>query len=234
MRNVPVIEIEGLRKHYVGFRGGTTAIDGLDLAVPEGGVFGFLGPNGAGKTTTIRCLMALARPTSGSVQILGVNPAKELSKVISRIGAIVETPTFFGRFSGERNLLLLGRLNGIGRQAVREAMDRVGLGGREKDLVRDYSLGMKQRLGLAAALLKDPELMILDEPAHGLDPAGITEIRNLIRRLGDEGRTIFLSSHLLSEVQQVCDHVAILRKGKVAASGTVKEILSMSKLQRMV
>ena len=221
------IEISALRKRYRGFRGGTTALDGLDMSVPEGGVFGFLGPNGAGKTTTIRCLLGLVRPTSGSMQLLGVDPQRNLASVVRRVGAMVETPAFFPRFSGKRNLEYLGRIHGIGKRDVQSAMTRVGLGDRRRDLVRDYSLGMKQRLGLAAALMLDPELLILDEPANGLDPAGITEVRSLLRGLADEGRTVFVSSHILNEVQAVCDRVAILNHGRCVAAGEVREVLAM-------
>src|SRR5689334_23253963 len=160
-----VIEAEGLRKVY----GRKVAVGGLDLAVPEGGVFGFLGPNGSGKTTTIRCLLGLVRPTSGNVSMLGAAVPNDLARVIGRVGAIVETPALFPQFSGRKNLELLGRIEGIGPQACAAMLDRVGLHGRENDKVRTYSLGMKQRIGLAAALLKDPALLILDEPANGLD-----------------------------------------------------------------
>jgi ABC-type multidrug transport system ATPase subunit len=222
-----VIEVEGLRKEYRRLRGGTTvAVDGLDLAVPEGGVFGFLGPNGSGKTTTIRCLLGLVRPSSGRMQVLGADVATDLPSVVARIGSIVETPTLFPTFSGRRNLLLLGRLQGIGPMAVDAVLERVGLAERKRDLVKTYSLGMKQRLGLAAALLKDPALLVLDEPANGLDPAGIKEIRGLVRSLGAEGRTVFVSSHLLSEIQQTCDRVAILSRGRCVAAGEVGEVLS--------
>jgi ABC-2 type transport system ATP-binding protein len=222
-----VIEIHGLRKSFRRFRGGTTtALDGLDLAVQEGGVFGFLGPNGAGKTTAIRCLLGLVRPSSGSCTLLGANTQTQLASVIQRVGAIVETPTFFPRFSGRRNLELLGALQGIGPKAVAQALDRVGLAARGGDPVRAYSLGMKQRLGIAAALLKDPAVLILDEPANGLDPAGIKEVRELLRALGKEGRTVFVSSHLLSEVQATCDHVAILSRGRLVTSGAVADVLA--------
>src|SRR5438552_6503783 len=168
-----VIEIEGLRKQYRQLRGeGTVALDGLDLFVPEGGVFGFLGPNGAGKTTTIRCLLGLVRPTTGACRLLGADSGSDLARVIGRVGSIVETPAFYPRFSAQRNLELLGRIHRVGRRAVSDTLERVGLGTRAKDLVKNYSLGMKQRLGIAAALLKDPEVLILDEPAHELDPAG--------------------------------------------------------------
>jgi ABC-2 type transport system ATP-binding protein len=222
-----VIEIHGLRKSFRRFRGGTTtALDGLELAVHEGGVFGFLGPNGAGKTTAIRCLLGLVRPSSGSCTLLGANTQTQLASVIQRVGAIVETPTFFPRFSGRRNLELLGALQGIGPEAVAQALDRVGLAARGGDPVRAYSLGMRQRLGIAAALLKDPAVLILDEPANGLDPAGIKEVRELLRALGKEGRTVFVSSHLLSEVQATCDHVAILSRGRLVTSGAVADVLA--------
>ncbi|MFN2489474.1 MAG: ABC transporter ATP-binding protein [Actinomycetota bacterium] len=222
-----VIEVAGLRKEYRGIRGGTTvAVDGLDLSVPEGGVFGFLGPNGSGKTTTIRCLLALVRPTAGTCRVLGADTQSDLAAVIRRVGSIVETPAMYPRFSARRNLELLGRLHGIGRGRVRETLERVGLGERADDRVKNYSLGMRQRLGIAAALLKDPDLIILDEPANGLDPAGIKEVRELVRRLGAEGRTIFLSSHILSEVAQTCDQVAILTRGQCVAAGSVHEVLA--------
>jgi ABC-2 type transport system ATP-binding protein len=201
------------------------AVDGLDLAVPQGGVFGFLGPNGAGKTTTIRCLLGLVRPSGGRCRLLGHEPA-DLHRVIGRVGSIVESPTMFPRFTGRRNLELLGRIDGIGRSRVREVLEVVGLAERGDDVVKNYSLGMKQRLGIAGALLKDPEVLILDEPANGLDPAGIVEVRGLMRRLGREGRTVFVSSHILSEVQQTADRVAILARGRSVATGPVHEVLT--------
>ena len=222
-----VIEVAGLRKEYRRLRGGTTvAVDGLDLAVPEGGVFGFLGPNGSGKTTTIRCLLGLVRPSAGTARLFGADVPAALPSVIGRVGSIVESPALFPTFSGRRNLLLLGRLHGIGPKAVDAVLERVGLAERGRDLVKTYSLGMRQRLGIATALLKDPALLILDEPANGLDPAGIKEIRELLRRLGAEGRTVFVSSHILSEIQQTCDRVAILSRGRCVAAGAVAEVLS--------
>ena len=222
-----VIEVEGLRKEFRRLRGGSTvAVHELDLAVPEGGVFGFLGPNGAGKTSTIRCLLDLVRPTAGRCRVLGADSRRELATVVRRIGSIVETPTFFPNFSGRKNLMLLGGVYGISPRQVDEIIERVGLHGRGRDRVKTYSLGMRQRLGLGAALLKDPELLILDEPANGLDPAGIKEVRELLRSLGDEGRTVFVSSHLLSEVRQTCDHVAILARGRCVATGSVDEVLA--------
>ena len=222
-----LIEIKGLRKEYRRLRGGRVrALDALDLEVSAGGVFGFLGPNGSGKTTTIRCLLGLVRPTSGACRILGADPtSSELARVIDRIGSIVETPAMHPGFSGRRNLEILGRIVGVSRARVFEVLQDVGLESRAGDRVKTYSLGMKQRLGIAAALLKDPELLILDEPANGLDPAGIKEVRELVRRLGSEGRTVFVSSHILSEVRQTCDRVAILSRGKCVAQGPVGRVL---------
>ncbi|MGH2571877.1 MAG: ABC transporter ATP-binding protein [Actinomycetota bacterium] len=230
-----VIEIEGLRKEYRRLRGGRTlALDRLELDVTEGGVFGFLGPNGAGKTTTIRCLLGLVRPTGGSCRLLGADPKKDLARVIHRVGSIVETPALYPRFSGRRNLALLGRLHGIGPNTVGQVLERVGLAGRADDLVKNYSQGMRQRLGIGAALLKDPEVLILDEPANGLDPAGIKEVRDLLRRLGSEGRTVFVSSHQLAEVQQTCDRVAILSRGRCVAAGPVGEVLARGRHEALI
>jgi ABC-2 type transport system ATP-binding protein len=222
-----LIEIKGLRKEYRRLRGGRVkALDELDLDVSAGGVFGFLGPNGSGKTTTIRCLLGLVRPTSGECRILGADPTgSELSRVIGRIGSIVETPAMHPGFTGRRNLEILGRMAGIPRGRTAEVLESVGLRERAGDRVKTYSLGMKQRLGIAAALLKDPELLILDEPANGLDPAGIKEVRELVRKLGNEGRTVFVSSHILSEVKQTCDRVAILSRGRCVAQGPVGRVL---------
>jgi ABC-2 type transport system ATP-binding protein len=223
---VDVIEVAGLRKEYRRLRGSPRmAVDGLDFAVAEGGVFGFLGPNGAGKTTTIRCLLGLVAPTAGTCRLLGVDVG-DLHRVVGRVGAIVEAPALFPTMSGRRNLELLGRLDGIGPRRVTATLERVGLAERADELVKRYSLGMRQRLGLAAALLKDPEVLILDEPANGLDPAGIKEVRELLRGLGGEGRTVFVSSHLLSEVRQTCDQVAILARGRCVAAGPVAQVLS--------
>ena len=224
------IEIEGLRKSYRRFRhGSTVAVDGLDLEVPEGGVFGFLGPNGAGKTTTIRCLLGLVAAGAGRLRLLGADVPGALPSVISRVGSIVETPALFPRFSGRRNLTILARIDGIASSAIEASLERVGLAERADDLVRTYSLGMKQRLGIAAALLKDPALLVLDEPANGLDPAGIVEVRDLLRSLGAEGRTVFVSSHILSEVQHVADRVAIIARGRLVTAGPVREVLTARK-----
>jgi ABC-2 type transport system ATP-binding protein len=222
-----VIEIEGLHKSFRKLRRGRTiAVDGLDLEVPEGGVYGFLGPNGAGKTTTIRCLLGLVRPSAGRVRILGAQVPGGLASVLPGVGSIVESPALFPRFSGRRNLEVLARLHGIGAQTIDDALERVKLTERQGDMVRSYSLGMRQRLAIAATLLTDPKVLLLDEPANGLDPAGIVEVRELIRSLGAEGRTVFVSSHILSEVQQVADRVAIVARGKLITSGPVGEVLA--------
>ena len=230
-----VIEVEGLRKEYRRLRGSrTVAVDGLQLDVPEGGVFGFLGPNGAGKTTTIRCLLGLVRPSAGRMRLLGADLPRGLASVIGRVGSIVEQPALYPRFTGRRNLEILALLNGAGPADIDRALTRVGLAERASDLVRTYSLGMKQRLGIAAALLKDPAVLILDEPANGLDPAGIVEVRELVRSLGAEGRTVFVSSHILSEVQQTADRVAILARGRLVKSGAVNDVLSAGRARGLV
>ncbi|NNE10671.1 MAG: ABC transporter ATP-binding protein [Ilumatobacter sp.] len=219
------MEIEGLRKTYRRRAGTVVAVDSLDLVVPEGGVYGFLGPNGSGKTTTIRCLLGLARPTNGDLTLLGRPIPAGLRDAVVRTGAIVETPALFPTMNARENLRLLGSVDGIGRTRVDELLDLVGLGDRAGDLVKRYSLGMKQRLALAAALLKDPELLILDEPANGLDPAGMREVRQLLRRLADEGRTVFVSSHILAEIESTCDRVAILARGRCVSHGSVEDVL---------
>jgi ABC-type multidrug transport system ATPase subunit len=221
-----VIEIDGLRKSYRRRRGTTVAVDGLDLEIPEGGVYGFLGPNGSGKTTTIRCILGLAQPTGGTLRLLGQGVPSGLRNAIRRTGAIVETPALFPTMTARENLRLLSSIDGIGNRSVDDVLEVVGLTERAGDLVKRYSLGMKQRLALAAALLKDPELLILDEPANGLDPAGMREVRQLLRRLADEGRTVFVSSHILAEIESTCDRVAILAKGRLITHGTVDEVIS--------
>jgi ABC-2 type transport system ATP-binding protein len=222
-----VIEIEGLRKEYRRRgRTRTVAVQGLDLSVPEGGVFGFLGPNGSGKTTTIRCLLGLVRASAGTMSVLGRASPGDLRTTMPSIGAIVETPALFPTMTGRENLALLGAMNGIGPRRVAQSLESVGLADRADEKVNKYSLGMRQRLGLAAALLKDPALLVLDEPVNGLDPAGIREIREMLRQLGAEGRTVFLSSHLLAEVEQTCDRVAIIDDGRLVLSGRVDEVLA--------
>jgi ABC-2 type transport system ATP-binding protein len=227
---VGVIELSGLRKEYRRVTRRhltrTVAVDGLDLEVDEGGVYGFLGPNGSGKTTTMRCLLGLVRPTAGHARLWGGEVPSCLPSVVARVGALVEAPTLFPTMSGRRNLRLLARLGGIGRADVDVALARVGLEERADDLVKTYSLGMRQRLGVAQALLKDPELLILDEPANGLDPAGIRDMRELVRSLGAEGRTVLVSSHQLVEIQHTCDHVAILTHGRCVTAGRVGDVLA--------
>lgn len=197
-------------------------------------MFGFLGPNGAGKTTTIRCLLGLVAASSGRLRVLGAEVPRDLSAVIGRVGSIVETPTLFPRFTGRRNLQILGQIHGVGPASVSEVLATVGLAERADDRVRTYSLGMKQRLGIAAALLKDPSMLILDEPANGLDPAGIVEVRELVRRLGAEGRTVFISSHILSEIQHTADRVAILARGRLVKEGPVREVLARGGAEGLV
>ncbi len=224
-----VIEISGLTKEYRRLRRGHMvthlALGGLDLSVPAGGVFGFLGPNGSGKTTTIRCLLGLTRPTAGTCRLLGRAVPAELHQVTGQVGAIVEQPALFPTMSARRNLEILARIEGIGPRTVTSTLERVGLGERADDLVKTYSLGMRQRLALGAALLKDPALLLLDEPANGLDPSGIREIRTLMRSLADEGRTVFVSSHHLAEIEHTCDALAILNAGRCIASGAVQDVL---------
>jgi ABC-2 type transport system ATP-binding protein len=225
-----VIEVGGLRKEYRSRRGGRVrALDGLDLSVPAGGVFGFLGPNGSGKTTTIRCVLGLSRPSAGQCRLLGAECPGALPGVIGRVGALVETPGLTSGVSARQTLEILATTAGIGRPRVDAVLERVGLAERAGDAAHTYSLGMRQRLGLAIALLKDPEVLILDEPANGLDPAGIREIRELVRALGAEGRTVFLSSHLLGEVELVCDRVAILARGRTVASGPIHDVLKAAR-----
>ncbi|MDN5853268.1 MAG: ABC transporter ATP-binding protein [Actinomycetia bacterium] len=221
-----VIRTRGLRKVY-GSRGkGRVAVDGLNLEVPAAGVHGFLGPNGSGKTTTIRMLLGLARPTDGAMEVLGYEVPKRLPEALPYIGAVVEQPKFFPGFTGRRNLQLLARAGGIPKTRVADVLEQVGMTARADDRFKAYSLGMKQRLAIAATLLKQPALLILDEPTNGLDPQGIHDIRNMIRSLGSAGVTVLLSSHLLSEVEQVCDSVTILNHGHLVHSGTVAEVIS--------
>lgn len=221
-----VIETTGLRKEYRRVRGSTqVAVQDLDLAVPAGGVHGFLGPNGSGKTTTIRMLLGLARPTRGTMRLFGRPVPQALPQVIDRVGAVVESPKFAPNLSGRRNLLLLAGAVGAPTARVDAALETVGLTGRDTDRYKGYSLGMKQRLAIAATLLKEPDLLILDEPTNGLDPAGIREIRETIRGLGESGVTVLLSSHILAEVQQVCTSATIIGKGRLLASGRVDDLL---------
>ena len=216
----------GLRKTYRTRRGRQVAVENLELKVPRGGVHGFLGPNGSGKTTTIRMLLGLIRADSGSMTVFGRPVPEQLPEVIGSVGAIVEQPKFFPAFSGRRNLELLATGIGAPRDRVRDVLTEVGLAERARDRFKTYSLGMRQRLAIAATLLKEPELLIFDEPTNGLDPAGIHEVRATMRGLADAGRTVLVSSHILSEVQQVADTVTIIGRGRLLAEGDVDAILA--------
>jgi len=225
------VETRGLRKTYRSRKGQQVAVAELDLQVPNGGVHGFLGPNGSGKTTTIRMLLGLIRADAGEMRVFDQVVPAALPAVIGRVGAIVEQPRFFPAFSGRKNLALLAQGIGAPQERVGEVLEEVGLGDRGKDRFRSYSLGMKQRLAIAATLLKNPELLIFDEPTNGLDPAGIHEIRATMRGLAERGRTVLVSSHILSEVQQVADTVSIIGRGRLLASGRVDEILASAATQ---
>ena len=216
-----VLRTRNLSKRY----GNRLAVNNLNLEVRRGEIFGFLGPNGAGKTTTIRMALGLITPTTGSVEILGADIATHRARILPRVGALVETPALYTYLSGRSNLRAVGSvLGGVPQARIDEALGLVGLRERQKDRVRTYSLGMKQRLGVAIALLQDPDVLILDEPANGLDPAGIVEMRDLMHRLSDEGKTVFISSHLLPEVQQICTRVAIINLGKLVTESTVEDL----------
>jgi len=219
------ISTTGLRKTYRNRKGRHVAVAGLDLAVPLGGVHGFLGPNGSGKTTTIRMLLGLIRADAGTMTIFGSEIPKHLPEVVGRVGAIVESPKFFPAFSGRKNLQLLAEAIDRPRNIVDQVLEQSGLGGRGKDKYKTYSLGMKQRLAIAATLLKEPDLLIFDEPTNGLDPAGIREIRNTMRSLGEQGKTVLVSSHILDEVEQVADTVSIIGHGRLLASGRVADVI---------
>ncbi|MFJ4875240.1 ABC transporter ATP-binding protein [Streptomyces sp. NPDC088745] len=225
-RGGPVIETRGLTKR---FRGGQLAVDGLDLSVPAGSVFGFLGPNGSGKTTTIRMLMGLIEPTSGTARVLGRPMPAAARAVLPKVGALIEGPAPYGFLSGRDNLLRYDSADPTADPRTRgarvaAALDRVGLTPAAGKKARAYSLGMKQRLGLAAALLHPRDLLVLDEPTNGLDPQGMREIRALVRELAGEGTTVFLSSHLLDEIEQVCTHAAVMAKGRLVVQGPVAEL----------
>ncbi len=223
---VAIVEIQGLRKVYRRPRkDDVVAVQGIDLTLgTPGTVHGFLGPNGSGKTTTIRCLLGLVRPTAGDVRVFGVDSTTEFYKAAPRVGAMVENPKMFPNFSGRRNLSLLADLANIPGAEVDRVLGVVGLLERDSDSFDSYSLGMKQRLAIAAALLKNPDLLILDEPANGLDPAGIAEMRVLIRGIASEGKAVLVSSHQLAEIEQVCDDVTIIHRGSVVVSGTLDHV----------
>ena len=210
------VDAAGLTKLF----GDRTVVDNVDLAIPRRSVCGFVGPNGAGKTTTIRMLLGLIRPSAGRGTVLG-GDLRSPQTYLHKVGALIESPAFYPQLSGKNNLLTLARLAGIDAAIIPAVLDRVGLLQRSVDSYRSYSLGMKQRLGIAAALLASPELLILDEPTNGLDPAGIVEMRDLIRSLADEGMTVFVSSHLLAEIEHICDHLIMISDGKTVFQGQV-------------
>ncbi|MFE7564538.1 ABC transporter ATP-binding protein [Kitasatospora sp. NPDC057500] len=226
-----VIRTRGLTKR---FRGGQLAVDGLDLTVPRGSVFGFLGPNGSGKTTTIRMLMGLIAPSAGVATVLGEPMPQSVASVLPRVGALIEGPALYGFLSGRDNLARFDAADPTSdprtrQRRVAEALDRVGLAAAAGKKARAYSLGMKQRLGLASALLQPRELLVLDEPTNGLDPQGMREIRALVREVAAEGTTVFLSSHLLDEIEQVCSHAAVMSRGRLVVQGTVAELAARAR-----
>jgi ABC-2 type transport system ATP-binding protein len=222
VRSTAALATAALSKAY----GARTVVDAVDLEVRPGEVFGFLGPNGAGKTTTIRMLLGLVRPTSGRVEILGESVWSGGSAVLARVGALIDSPALYGYLSGRDNLRCFGgALGGVPGVRVDAILDLVGLREAARGRVRTYSLGMRQRLAIGAALLGDPELLVLDEPSNGLDPAGIVEIRGLLRRLAAEGRTVFVSTHVLAEAQETCDRVAIIHRGRLVTVSAVAGLL---------
>ncbi len=219
------IKTVGLTKSF----GSHNAVDSIDLQVPRGSIFGFLGPNGSGKTTTIRMLMGLANISAGEVSLLGYSVPKEIGKALSKVGALVEGPAFYPYLSGRENLIRFDSADRFADPATRSArvdaaLAKVGLTQAEGKKVHAYSLGMKQRLGIANALLQPRDLLVLDEPTNGLDPQGTREVRNLIRLLASEGITIFISSHLLVEIEQICTHLAVMSQGTIVAQGSVEEL----------
>jgi ABC-2 type transport system ATP-binding protein len=217
-----VLQTVGLTKAY----GKRLAVKGLNLEVIRGEVFGFLGPNGAGKTTTIRMLLNLIKPTSGEVRLFGQPLTQNAHDLLPHVGALIEQPAFQSYLSGRDNLIAVGGYTGgVPASPVDEVLEIVGLSERAKDYYSTYSLGMRQRLGVGAALLTDPELIILDEPGNGLDPAGIVEMRDLIRKLAQNGKTIFVSSHILAEVRQVCTRIGIVRGGQLIGAGSIDDLL---------
>lgn len=220
-----VLQTVGLTKAY----GKRVAVNGLSLEVARGEIFGFLGPNGAGKTTTIRMLLKLIKPTFGEVRLFGQRLDEHPGSLLPRVGALIEQPAFQSYLSGRDNLVVVGNYTGgVNPRWVDEVLEIVGLRERGHDRYSTYSLGMKQRLGVGAALLTDPELIILDEPGNGLDPAGIVEMRELIRRLAQMRKTIFVSSHILAEIRQVCTRIGIIRSGQLIATGSVDDLLRSS------
>jgi ABC-2 type transport system ATP-binding protein len=223
----PAVQTTGLTKRY----GSLVAVDSVDLLVQAGEVYGFLGPNGAGKTTTLRMLLGLVRPSAGTIRILGEVRRAGRADPLARVGALVEGPAFYPFLSGRDNLRALAARSGVTRSRVDEVLGLVDLTDRAKDRYLTYSLGMKQRLGLAAALLKRPDLLVLDEPTNGLDPAGMADMRDTLRRLAKEGCTVLLSSHLLAEVRQICDRVGVISRGRLVAQRPIGELGGTGRLR---
>ena len=222
MSDAPPIEARGLVKRY----GEIVAVDHVDLTVDRGDVFGYLGPNGAGKTTSLRMLLGLIRPTEGNALLFGRDPLVDGARALDGVAGFVEGPRFYPYLSGRRNLRLLGDLDGgVPSARIEEVLDVVELRDRGKDRVGGYSHGMRQRLGIAASLLREPRLLLLDEPTTGLDPAGMRDMRELVKRLASEGITILLSSHVLAEVEELCNRVAIIRKGRILYEGRLDELI---------
>jgi len=219
--NIPVLKTKNLSKSFKGRK----AVDGLDFEVREREVFGFLGPNGAGKSTTIRLMLSLIKPEIGDVEIFGKSVSKFKNDALHGVGAMIEEPAFYRNLSAKRNLQLLTALEHVSRRRINEVLDLVGLADRGDDKLKTYSHGMKQRLGIAQALLSEPKLLILDEPTTGLDPRGMKEVREMIVSFAREGITIFLSSHLLHEIEQVCTSMAIINQGKMVITGKVDDLL---------
>jgi ABC-2 type transport system ATP-binding protein len=219
--STPAIALRSLRKQF----GHVTAVEGIDLTVRQGSVFGFLGPNGAGKTTTLRILLGLVKPSGGSAELFGRSPARDGVRALEGVAGFVESPTFYPYLSGRRNLRLLADLDGgRGAERIDEVLELVELDQRDRDKVGGYSQGMRQRLGLAAALLRRPRLLLLDEPTNGLDPGGMRDMRGLVANLASEGLTVLLSSHLMAEVEQLCSELAIIARGRIRFAGTLEEL----------
>jgi len=221
---MPVVATSGLTRRF----GSVTALDRLTVELPAAGVIGLVGPNGSGKSTLIRILLGLIRPTAGSATVLGSSILAPRAYA-ARVGCLIESPAFIPGLSARSNLVSLARLRRLPLARVDDVLVQVGLAGRDREPVKRFSLGMKQRLGIAAALLSDPELLILDEPTNGLDPAGIVEVRELLRSLGREGRTVIVSSHQLSEIEAVCDHLVVIRFGELVFSGPMAEVLKRTR-----
>jgi ABC-2 type transport system ATP-binding protein len=219
--NPPVVQTQGLTKRY----GSRTVVDALNMRIPPGVVAGFIGPNGAGKTTTLRMLLGLVRPSAGDGRVFSL-PLHSPASYLPRVGALIESPAFYPGLSGQRNLAVQATLGGHPLARVPVVLERVGLADRGGDRYRTYSLGMKQRLGIAGALLGDPTLLILDEPTNGLDPAGIRDMRALVRSLAEDGPTVLISSHLLAEVQQVCDWLVVIEHGRLVFQGPTARLLA--------